>query len=46
VIFRIWGFVRGIDEISAIEHEINGAACEQQLTVRRERVKPNGCCRP
>ena len=32
--------VRRIDAIFAIEREINGAAAEQRLTVRQERVKP------
>jgi transposase len=32
--------VRHIDAIFAIEREINGAAAEQRLTVRQERIKP------
>jgi transposase len=32
--------VRRIDAIFAIEREINGAAAEQRLAVRRERLKP------
>jgi len=32
--------IRRIDEIFAIEREINGAAAEQRLAIRQERIKP------
>jgi hypothetical protein len=35
-----WRTLRRIDEVFAIEREINGIAAEQRLAVRKERIRP------